>query len=87
MGVKCSWNSIDTLELIELQLHEKLSLWDQDVWNVIYLFALCLTPYSVNWYLHWLLTFHIAGETTECWSGNLDLLMTRRESELFYFYW
>ena len=85
MDDKCSWSSIDTLVLIELQLHEKLSLLDQDVWNVIPLFASCLTPYNVKWYHHWLLTSHIAGETTECWSGNLDLLMTRWENELILF--
>ena len=50
MDEKCSWSSIDTLVLIELQLHEKLSFGDQDMWNVIPLFASYLTPYSVNWY-------------------------------------
>ena len=67
---KVSWCSIDTLELIELQLHEKVSLWDLNLWTVIPLFAFCLTPYSVNWYLNWLLTSHIVGETTECYCGN-----------------
>ena len=46
MDEKVSWSSINTLELIELQLYEKLSLGDQDMWNIIPLFASCLTPYS-----------------------------------------
>ena len=68
MGEKCSWSSIDTLELIELQLYEKLSLWDLNLWNVIPLFALCLIPYSVNWYHHWLLIF------SNCWRNNWMLI-------------
>ena len=36
MGEKCSWSTIDTLVLIELQLHEKLSLWDLNLWIVIH---------------------------------------------------
>ena len=49
IGWESSWTILDTLAHIELQLYEKLSLWDQDVWNVILMFALCLAPYSVNW--------------------------------------
>ena len=50
---KYNWH-IDTLVRLQLQFHEKVSLWDQDMWNVIPLFASCLKPVSVNWYLHWL---------------------------------
>ena len=38
-------STVDTLVSIELQLYEKLWLWDQDMWNVIPLFASCLTLY------------------------------------------
>ena len=50
-----SWTILDTLALIELQLYEKLSLWDQDVWNVILMFASCLATYIVSWQhnTHW----------------------------------
>ena len=61
-------DTFDTLLCIALQLYEKLSLWDQDVWNVISLFASHLTPVSINWYLHWLWSSQTVGETTECHS-------------------
>ena len=63
-GVNCSWRIVDTLVLIELQLYEKLSLWNQDMWSVILIFVLCLAPYSVNWYHHWLLI------SQNCWRNN-----------------
>ena len=35
---KYKWH-IDTLVSLDLQLHEKVSLWDQDMWSVISLFT------------------------------------------------
>ena len=84
MLLKYNWH-INTLASIELQLQEKLSLWDEDVWSVIPMFVSCLTPVSVNWYLHWLWSSQTVGETTECCSGNKDLLMTSQKSELILF--
>ena len=49
IGWESSWTILDTLAHIQLQLYEKLSLWDQDVCNVILMFASHLAPYSVNW--------------------------------------
>ena len=55
---------------IELQLHEKVSHWDLNLWNVISLFASHLTAVSVNWYLHWLLITQSAGKTIRWWWCN-----------------
>ena len=75
------WSTTDTLVLIELQLQEKLSLWDLNLWNVT-----CLTPVSVNWYLCWLLVTQTAAKTIRCYYGNLNLLMTSRKKEIILFW-
>ena len=75
------WSTTDTLVLIELQWHEKLSLWDLNLWNVT-----CLTPINVNWYLRWLLVTQTAGKTIRCYCGNLNLLKTSRKTEIILFW-
>ena len=83
MDEKCSWRSIYTLVLIELQLHEKLSLGNQDVLNAIPLFDshfIVLIGITT-----WLLISQTTGEIIECWFGNSDLLMTKWASELILF--
>ena len=65
MDEKCSWSTIDTLKNLRITLMWETVTLRSKLWNVILMFVLCLTPYSVNWYLHWLLISQTAGETTE----------------------
>ena len=66
----CSWMTIDSGELRELQWHEKVSVELTNVWSVIPLFASRLTPVCVNGIYHWLFSHQTAGKTIECHSCN-----------------
>ena len=69
MEEKCEKWSIDMWGLIELQLHEKLSLMRTKLWSVIPLFAVLLTG-GVNGNLCEHLAHQTAGGTIECHSCN-----------------
>ena len=61
---------IDKWELIELQLHEKLSHLRTKLRIVIPLFASLITPGGVNGNPCWHVAHQTAGETIECHSCN-----------------
>ena len=69
-GENYSWMTIDSVGIIEVQWHEKVSIEWINVWSVIPLFGVLLTPVIVNGNLHWLDAHQTVEKSIECHSCN-----------------